>query len=139
MTTSANDDALAGVWRAQLTFTEGPRQGTHEPVRLTFLSDGVVIHADEIRAENGQLPRGIGEWTIEEDQFSYWFNVVLNDQSGRPDGVVYVHGEGTLAADGLTFTASGGSEVYGPGGGLSTHRADLVATRADASQPRPDA
>ncbi len=131
MTTSATEHALAGVWRAQLTFTDGPRQGTHEPVRLTFLPDGVVIHADEIRPENGQLPRGIGEWTTEEERFSYWFNVVLNDPTGRPDHAVYVHGEGTLAPDGQTFTAGGGSEVYGSDGRLlATHRAELRATRA---------
>ncbi len=131
--TIMTDSGLVGAWGAQLTFTDGPRQGTDEPVRLTFLPDGVIVHADEIPAENGQLPRGIGEWTADGDRFSYWFNVVLNEPSGRPDHVVYVHGQGTLPTDPQTFTASGGSEVYSSTGELLvTHLADLVATRADA-------
>jgi hypothetical protein len=82
MTTEATNQAVGGAWHAQLTFTEGPRRGTGEPVRLTPLPDGVVINADEIRPENAQLPRGIGEWTTEEEPFSYWFNVVANEPSG---------------------------------------------------------
>lgn len=142
MTTTSTDCALVGAWCAQLAFTKGPREGEREPVTLTFLRDGVIVHADEIRAKNNQLPRGIGEWTTEGDTFSYWFNVVLNHPMGRPTIVVYVHGDGTLAADGRTFTASGGSEVYGSGGQLlATNHADLVATRAasrmiPASVPR---
>ena len=131
MTTTLTDSALVGPWRAQLTFTKGPREGEREPVMLTFLRDGVIVHADEIHADNGQLPRGIGEWTIQDDRLSYWFNVVLNDPTGRPTMVVYVHGDGTLAPDARTFMASGGSEVYGTGQQLlATHHADLLATRA---------
>lgn len=112
---------------------KGPREGKREPVVLTFLPEGVIVHADKIRAENGQLPRGIGEWTVEDGRFSYWFNVVLNDPTGRPTTVVYVHGQGTLAADGQTLAASGGSEVYGSSGELVTHHADVLATRAEAA------
>lgn len=134
MTTTHTESALVGAWRAQLAFTKGPREGERESVTLTFLPDGVIIHADEVRAENDQLPRGIGEWTTEEDGFSYWFNVVLNDATGRPTIVVYVHGEGTLAPDGRTFTGSGGSEVYGSGGQLlASNRAEGVARRAEAA------
>jgi len=137
MTTTAIDSALVGPWRAELTFTEGPREAEREPVTLTFLQGGVIVHADEIPAGNGQLPRGIGEWTSQDDQFSYWFNVVLNDPTGRPAVVVYVHGEGRLTEDRQTFTASGGSEVYGSAGELlATNRADLQATRVD--DPRTD-
>jgi hypothetical protein len=152
MTTASTDHALAGAWRARLTFTEGPRQGEYEPVRLTFtegprqgeyepvrltfLPGGVIVHADEIPAESGQLPRGIGEWTSQDDHFSYWFNVVLNDPTGRPAIVVYVHGNGKLAADRQSLTASGGSEVYGSTGELlATNRADLHATRLEDRRP----
>ena len=134
MTTTATDSALVGRWRAQLTFTDSPRKGEHEPVRPTFLADGVIVHADEIRAENRQLPRGIGEWTAKDDRSSYRFNVVLNDRTGRPDHVVYVHGDGTLAPDGRALTASGGSEVYANGGELlAANHVDLIATRAEAA------
>lgn len=133
MATAEIDNALVGAWRAQLRFTGGPRQGTSESVSLTFLPDGVIVHADELPAENGQIARGIGEWTASESGFSYWFNVVLNDPKGRPTIVVYVHGDGTLAADGRTFAASGGSEVYGAGGELlAINHADGVATREEA-------
>ncbi len=132
MTTTATESPLVGLWRAQLTFTKGPREGGREPVTLTFLADGVIVHADDIRVEKDQLPRGIGEWTTDGDSFSYWFNVVLNDPGGRPTIVVYVHGDGTLAPDGRTFTASGGSEVHGSTGELlATNRVDLHATRAE--------
>ncbi len=134
MTQASIENAVVGAWNAQLTFVEGPRQGETEPVLLTFLADGVVVHADRIPASNGQLPRGIGVWTAESDRFSYWFNVVLNEPSGRPAHVVYVHGQGTLAADGTTFTASGGSEVYGSTGELLfVNRANGEASRAHAS------
>ena len=131
MTTIATDSQLVGRWRAQLTFTNGPRAGEREPVTLTFLPDGVIVHADEIRPDNGQLPRGIGEWTTEGDSFSYWFNVVLNDATGCPTTVVYVHGDGTLAPDGRTFTASGGGDVYTSGQLIASNRADLHATRTE--------
>lgn len=132
MTRTATDSALIGPWHAQLMFTKGPREGEREPVTLTFLPDGVIVHADEIRVENDQLPRGIGEWTAAGDSFSYWFNVVLNDPTGRPTIVVYVHGDGTLAPDARTFTANGGSEVYSDGGALlASNLADLHATRAE--------
>jgi hypothetical protein len=134
MTTASTNQALVGAWNAQLTFVEGPRRGKRELVFLSFLPDGVIIHADEIPIESGQIPRGIGEWTAEGDRFSYWFNVVLNDPFGRPNHVVYVHGQGTLPADGRTLTASGGSEVYGSSGELLvTNRADLLATRPEAA------
>lgn len=134
MTTTSTNQALACAWDAQLTFVQGPRAGEDEPVLLTFLPDGVIIHADRIPTDGGQLPRGIGEWTAAGDRFSYWFNVVLNHPSGRPHHVVYVHGEGTLAGDGQTFVASGGSEVYSATGEVGvTHRAELVATRAEAA------
>lgn len=133
MTTADIDNALVGAWRAQLTFTGGPRQGTNEQVSLTFLPYRVIIHADQLPADNGQTPRGIGEWTAYETAFSYWFNVVLNDPKGPPRIVVCVHGDGTLAPDGRTFTASGGSEVYSSSGGLlAINHADLVATREEA-------
>jgi hypothetical protein len=132
MTTASTNQTLAGVWRAQLTFTEGPRQGEYEPVRLTFLPGGVIVHADEIPAENRQLPRGIGEWTSQDDHFSYWFNVVLNDPTGRPAIVVYVHGKGRLAADRQSLAARGGSKTYASTGELvATNRADLHATRVE--------
>jgi hypothetical protein len=135
MTTTSTNEALLGAWYAQLRFVEGPREDEDEPVRLTFLPGGVIIHADEIPAENGQLSRGIGEWTSEGDSFSYWFNVVFNDSTGRPTIVVHVHGDGTLAPDGRTSTASGGSEIYRADGRLlATNRADLVATRAHPSR-----
>lgn len=125
---------LQGAWDAQLTFVKGPREGEREPVHLTFLPDGVIIHADQIQGHGGQLPRGIGEWTVHDGRFSYWFNVVLNECSGRPRTVVYVHGQGTLATHGQSFTAGGGSEVYASGGELLvTHRADVRATRAQPS------
>lgn len=89
---------------------------------------------DEIRAENRELPRGIGEWTGTDDRSSYRFNVVLNDRTGRPDHVVYVHGDGILAPDGRAFTARGGSEVYANGGELlAANHVDLIATRAEAA------
>ncbi|HEY2653002.1 MAG TPA: hypothetical protein VGI50_13840 [Solirubrobacteraceae bacterium] len=133
MTTTATDSALVGTWRAQLTFTNGPREGERDPVRLTFLPDGVLVHAGEIRTEKNQLPSGIGEWTAEGDSPSYWFNAVLSDPRGFPAIVVYAHGEGTLALGGRTFTASGGSEGYGGGGRLlAIGLADVVATGAQA-------
>ena len=132
MTAATTDNALAGAWRAQLIFTEEPRNGEQEPVFLTCLPGGMIVHADEIPAENGQLPRGIGEWTTAGDRFSYWFNVVLNDPTGRPTIVVYVHGSGSLAADRQTLTASGGSEIYASAGELlATNRAELRAARAE--------
>ncbi len=131
--TTQIDRALAGVWLTQLTFTGGPRKGTDESVTLTFLPSGVVLHADEIPAENGQVPRGIGEWQVQGSRFSYWFNVVLNEPKGRPTIVVYVHGLGELGPDGRTFTASGGSEVYRSDGQLlATNQAKGVATRGEA-------
>lgn len=132
MTTTSTNQALVGSWEAQLAFVDGPRKGEEEPVLLTFLPDGVIVHADRIAVQSGQLPRGIGEWTADGDRFSYWFNVVLNQPSGRPENVVYVHGEGTLAGDGQTFGASGGSEVYsGSAELLAIHRADVIATRTE--------
>ncbi len=94
----------------------------------------MILHADEVPAASGQLPRGIGEWAADRERFSYWFNVVLNTATGRPVTVVYVHGEGTLEPDGRTFTASGGSEVYGSAGQLlAINRADLVVRRAEGA------
>ncbi|MBV9005382.1 MAG: hypothetical protein JO181_12045 [Solirubrobacterales bacterium] len=131
MTTASIENGLVGAWNAQVTFVEGAREGETESVLLTFLADGVVVHADRIPVFNGQLPRGIGEWAGESDRFSYWFNVVLNEPSGRPTHVVYVHGQGTLAADGTKFTASGGGEVYGSSGELLfANRANVEASRA---------
>ena len=131
MTTAEIDNALVGAWHAHLTFTEGPRHGEHERLRLTFLPDGVIVGTD---AENGQLPAGIGEWTAEGDRFSYWLNAVLNEPAGRPTTVHYAHGQGALAADGQAFTVSGGSEVYGGSGELlATNRADADATRIEAA------
>ena len=131
MTALTTENAVAGAWRAHLIFTEGPRRGEQEPVFLTFLPGGVIVHADEIPAENGQLPRGIGEWTMAGEGFSYWFNVVLNDPAGRPTIVAYVHGSGSLAPDRQTLTASGGSEVYGSAGEL------LATTEQTSARPVP--
>ena len=134
MTTAETGEALVGAWDAHLMFTSGPRKGADESVSLRFLLDGVIIHADESPLQSGQVPRGIGEWSAEADgnRFSYWFNVVLNDPAGRPTSVVYVHGQGSLAADGRAFSAIGGSEVYRSSEErLATHDVDVQATRAD--------
>lgn len=132
MTTASPKQALIGTWKGDVAFTAGPRQGQQEVAQLTFLPDGVIIHA-EVSVESGRLPRGIGEWTAERDRLSYWFNVVLSDSEGRPEHVVHVHGEGTLATDGQTFTASGGGEVYATSGKLLvTNPAEVVATRAES-------
>lgn len=133
MTPAPANQAMVGAWDARLRFIEGPRKGEEEPVLLTFRPDGVVIHADRIPAGSGQLPRGIGEWAADGERFLYWFNVVLNQRSGQPDRVIYVHAEGTLAGGRRTFAARGGSEVYsGTGRRLATNRVDVLATRAEA-------
>lgn len=133
MTAASTDQAMVGAWDAQLTFVDGPREGEDEPVLITFLPDGVVIHADRIPVDSGQVPRGIGEWVADDEYFSYWFNVVLNQRSGRPEQFVYVHGRGMLSADGKMFGAIGGSEVYSSHGDLlATNRAEVLATRAEA-------
>jgi hypothetical protein len=124
---AAEDTALVGTWDAQLTFTEGPRQGEHERLRWTFLRDGVIVGTD---AEGGQLPPAVGEWAADGDAFSYWLNAVRNDAAGRPTTVVYGHAEGTVAADGHALTVSGGSEIYDRRGNLlATNRAEAHATR----------
>jgi hypothetical protein len=64
-------------------------------------------------------------------------NAVVDDPSGRPAAVVCARGQGTLAADGRTLSASGASEVYRPSGELlTTNHAELVATRADVAPER---
>jgi hypothetical protein len=129
MTTAEIDTELVGVWQARLTFTEGPRQGEQERLRWTFLPEGMIVGTD---AENGQLPPAVGEWTAEGDRFSYWLNAVRNDSSGRPTTIVYGHADGTLAADGKTLAATGGSEVYGGSGELlATNCAEAQATRLE--------
>ncbi|MGZ6639455.1 MAG: hypothetical protein ACXVHQ_35760 [Solirubrobacteraceae bacterium] len=84
--------------------------------------------------ENGQLPPAIVEWTAGGDRFSYWLNAVRNDLRGRPTSVVYGHAQGSLAADGQTLTASGGSEIYGGSGELlAINRAEAHATRIETA------
>jgi hypothetical protein len=130
--TASTDHQLLGAWDAHLTFVKGPRKGEREPVLLTFLADGLIIHADEIRLETGQVPRGIGEWAAENDRLSYWFNVVLTHPDGRPANVVRIRAHGRLAPDGHTFTATGTGEVYGScEDPLVTHHVDVRARRAD--------
>jgi hypothetical protein len=130
VTTAEINSALVGAWDAHLTFTEGPRPGERERLRWTFLPAGLIIGTD---AENGQLPPAIGEWTGDGDRFAFWLNAVDSDPAGRPTSVVYGHGEGTLAADGQTLTATGGSEVYsGSGALLATNCAEVQATRIEA-------
>jgi hypothetical protein len=95
----------------------------------------VIIHADQIRRDNGQVPHGIGEWTAEDRRLSYWFYVVLTDHDGRPANVVHIRGRGMLAPRGETFTAAGTGEVYASGGRepLVTHHVDAHATRAQSA------
>jgi hypothetical protein len=127
------DNGLVGAWLAHLTFTAGPRQGERERLRMTFLPDGVIVGVSAIRAHRGEVPPASGEWTANGDCFSYWLNAVISDVSGRPRRVVYGHARGTLAGDGQSLTASGGSEVYGNNGQLlATNQAELHATRAEA-------
>jgi hypothetical protein len=131
-TTTTAADELMGAWNAQLTFVKGPREGEREPVLLTFLPDGVIVHADEIRLDSGQVPRGIGEWAAEDGRLTYWFYVVLTDDDGRPVNVVRIRAQGTLAPNRQTFTAAGTGEVYtGAAEPLVTHHVDIRATRAD--------
>ncbi len=128
--------ALVGAWNAQLTFTGGARQGEDELLRLTFLPDGVIVGYGRTPGRRRAEPPGAGEWTAEEDHFSYWLNAVVNDPSGRPTTVVHAHGRGTLAPDRQTLIANGGSEVYGPSGELlMINHADLLAARAQPSHP----
>ena len=132
MTTASANQALAGAWSARRAFVEGPREGSQGAVRLTFLPDGVIVHADEVPVQSSPLRRGIGEWTAQAERLSYGFNVVLNKPSGALDHVVYVHGLGALAADWKTFAASGWSEVYRRAGQpLATNRAEVLATRGE--------
>lgn len=124
-----------GVWDADLTYTDGPREGEHEQLRLTFLPDGVIVGCGRDVGQRRSEPPGAGEWTAQEDRFSYWLNAVMNDPSGRPRTVVYAHGEGTLATNGQAFTASGGSEFYeGSGEPLAINRAHLTAIRAESRE-----
>lgn len=127
---------LRGTWNAEITFGEGPREGELEPVELTFLAGGVIIHSDEpILQANGryvQPPRGIGEWSVEDDRLFYWFDEVRTDPAGRPTSVAHVRAEGTVEPDGQTFTAAGTGEVYGTGGELvATNQTTVRAVRAD--------
>jgi hypothetical protein len=134
MTTPSTSHALVGVWSGRVSFTDGPRQGENEGVRLTFLPDGVIVGAGEVPVGRGQLPPAAGEWTAEGERFAYCLNAVLSDPSGRPTTVVHAHAQGTVAGDGRTLRASGGSDVYGPSGELLlTNRAELYATRMAAA------
>jgi Dimerisation domain len=128
---------LVGPWNAHLTFRQGPRAGMEESVLLTFLDDGVITHADEVPLDNGPLPRGIGEWAVQDSRLSYWFHVVLTDPSGRPASVVNIRAEGAVAPDRRTFTAAGTGEVYAGRGTepVATHHVDVRATRAAAPDP----
>jgi len=122
---------LVGAWNAQVTFIAGPRQGETESVVLTLLPDGVIVHSDEVPLDDGRVPRGIGEWTAADGRLAYRFDVVLADTAGRPATVAHVHANGSVAPGGQTFTASGGSEIYGLGGNLlATHQAEVRARRA---------
>jgi hypothetical protein len=134
MTTASINHLLVGAWGADLTYADGPREGEHERLRLTFLPDGVIVGRGRDLTKRRSEPPGAGEWTAQEDdRFSYWLNAVANDPSGRPRIVVHAHGEGTLAADGQTFTASGGSEFYGGSGVLlAVNRAHVTAIRAES-------
>jgi len=133
MTTTSTDHLLVGTWDADLTYADGARKGEHERLRLTFLPDGVIVGCGRVPSRRRSEPPGAGEWTAEEDRFSYWLNAVMNEPSGRPGTVVHAHGEGTLAADGQTFMASGGSEFYAGGGELlAINRAHLNAIRAES-------
>ena len=109
-------------------------EGEHERLWLTFLPDGVIVGRGRDLARRRSEPPGAGEWTGEaEDRFSYWLNAVMSDPSGRPRTVVHADGEGSLAADGQRFTASGGSEFYGGSGELlAINRAHLNAIRAES-------
>ncbi len=122
---------LTGAWDVHLTFIRGPRQGETETVELRFLCPNVILHADRIRLPDGQLPRGIGEWAIDDDQLSYWFHVVLTGPDHVPEKVVCVHAQGKLAPDGRTFTALGTSGVYQSGRLIATHQVEVRAARAD--------
>jgi hypothetical protein len=126
----ATDGVLAGRWRAELIFTDGPSKGNHESVRLTLLADGVTAPAEEIRAEDWRRLRGFGKRAANDDRLSCWFNAVFDDRTGDPEHVVYVHPDGTLAPDGHAFTASGESEPYANRGELlATNHVDLSPTR----------
>jgi hypothetical protein len=115
-----------------VTFTDGPRRGEAERVRLTFLPDRVIVGASEIPVEREKLPPAAGEWSVDENHFSYFLNAVLSDAEGRPTMVVHAHADGTLGGDGHTLTATGGSEVYGPTGELLMRNgAGLHATRVE--------
>jgi hypothetical protein len=120
---------LTGAWDAHLTFVEGPRRGETESVELRFLRPNLILHADRVRLSSGQLPRGIGEWAIDDDQLSYWFHVVLTGPDGAPEKVVWVRARGQLAPDGRTFTALGASGVYQSGSLIATHQVEVRAVR----------
>ena len=131
--TTADDHPLLGAWHVEVTFTQGPRHGEHERLRLTFLPDGVVVGTDT----GGQLPPAIGEWTAEGDRFFYWLHAVMSDSAGRPKTIVRAHADGVIAADWETFTLKGGSEFYaGNGELLGTNRADAHATRIEVALDR---
>ena len=134
MTATSTNHQLVGAWDADLTYADGPREGEHERLRLTFLPDGVIVGCGRDPSQRRSEPPGAGEWTAEEEgRFSYWLNAVMNDPSGRPKTVVHAHGEGTLAAGAQTFTASGGSEFYGGSGELlAINGAHLNAIRAES-------
>jgi hypothetical protein len=120
---------LTGTWNAHLRFVKGPREGETESVELTFLPPNVILHADRTRLPNGQLPRGIGEWAIDDGQLSYWFHVVLTGPNGVPEKVVYVRAQGEVAPDGRTFTALGSSGVYQRGNLVATHQVEVRGAR----------
>jgi hypothetical protein len=125
------DTALVGAWNADLTYTEGPRRGERERLRWTFLPDGVFVGTD---GAGGELAPAVGEWTAGGDRFSFWLDAVRNDSAGRPTTIVHGYGEGMLAANGRSLTASGGSEVYsGSGEMVVANRADVRATRIAAA------
>jgi hypothetical protein len=122
---------VTGSWNAHLTFAKGPREGETERVQLTFLPQGVIVHADLVRSDTGQLPRGIGEWTVDGHQLSYQFHVVLTGPEGEPAKVVRVRARARLEPDGQTFTGQGTGEVHGCGGELLvTNHVEVRATRA---------
>lgn len=130
---AARTDVLPGTWNAEITFIKGPRAGEVEPVELTFLLGG-TLHADEpVHQPDGRYKwpqHGIGEWTLTDDRLVYWFYKVLADPDRRPSGVVYARGEGTVAPNEQTFTATGTGDVYGTGGELVvTNHTTVRATR----------
>lgn len=113
-----------GKWQVKVTFQDGPMQGRTDESVVVFEPDHTFVIL---------IPGpGTGTWrSSSPTTISFGFTELINyDARGSFTGYVIVTQQGTLSADGTSFTSSGQGVIYGSDGALvATTHTTTQATR----------